>query len=274
MTYDATESSDFNSELAELYEFAYATKIWRYTSADEDQTLNGNIYVALDSVTRSKVDQSQELNKSNVKITVPYDNLVAAEFIEYPPEEVMSLIIYRIHRNDGDTAEYSIIWHGRVLNAEWKGVKAELLCEAVFTSLKRPGLRRRYQTQCPHILYGNQCTINKDLYSISGTVSVITSTVINISFGAIPIDGFLAGGIFSFTDLNSIVHKRAIESNISNDITVSYPIGDLVIGSTVTLYPGCRHNLFDCENKFSNDINYGGFTHTPGVNPFDGKTIF
>ena len=274
MTYDATETSAFDSELAELYEFKYATKVWRYTSADEDQTYLGNIFSSIDSITRTSVDQSQEINKSNIKLTMPYDNLVAKEFIIYPPEEVMSLIVYRTHRNDGDTTEVSIIWHGRVLNAEWKDTKVELVCEAIFTSLRRPGLRRRYQTQCPHILYGAQCTVLNTSFEITALVSSVNNTSINVSFGSIPIDGYLIGGILVYTDDQSIVHKRAIESNISNDVVISYAIGTLNIGDSIKIYPGCRHNLDDCTNKFNNDINYGGFTHTPNVNPFDGKTLF
>lgn len=274
MTYDATENSAFDSEIAELYEFKFANSIWRYTSADEDQTYLGQVYTAEDNLTRGSVDQTQEINKSNVKITLPYDNLVAKQFIIYPPEEVMSLIIYRTHRNDEDATEVAIIWHGRVTNAEWSDSTVELVCEAIFTSLRRPGLRRRYQAQCPHILYGSQCTLTASLFELDAIVSSINNNIINVSFTIPPIDGYLIGGIFIYTDDQGLVHKRAIESNISNEVTISYPIGTLDINDAIKINPGCRHNVEDCTDKFDNNINYGGFVYSPALNPFDGKTLF
>ena len=272
MTYNSLEISDYDNQPYELYEFSFSGKNWRYTSSDEDQIYLSNTYQSV-NIERSTVKQNKELNKANLSVKIPYNLNLADQFIVYPPAEVMSLTVYRLHRT-GPNTEVVIIWRGRVINAEWNNIVVELTCEAVFTSLRRPGLRRHYQAQCPHVLYGADCSLALNSFENLGTAISVNGTAITISAGIVQADSYYAGGIFLFFDIDGVPHKRAINSNVGNAVVISYPIALLINNSTIRLYPGCRHIVDDCNTKFSNLLNYGGFPYSPDLNPFEFKTLY
>jgi uncharacterized phage protein (TIGR02218 family) len=270
MTYNAKELSPYDSQPVELYEFAYANKVFRYTSADEPQAYLGNAFAPM-PLRRDAIEQTQEINRSNIKIEMPRDADVAEEFLIYPPAEVMLLRIFRQHRGEADTV---LIWVGRVMNCEWQGSIATLTCEAVFTSLRRTGLRRMYGAQCPHVLYGNRCGVVKNSKKVSGTVATITNNLIVVAAAAAKPDGYFNGGLFEFLAVDGITHKRAIIGHTGANITLSTGIRQLAETNAVDLFPGCKHTIADCDSTFANKLNYGGWPFSPELNPFDGKTLY
>lgn len=272
MTYSAQELSLHGGEPVELYQFVYATKAWRYTSADEQQTHLANLYTPAE-IKRSSVDQSQDINRNNLKLDVHGSLDVAQLFIVYPPAEPLMLTIFRQHRTDAGS-ETVAIWQGRVLGVEWKNNVAVMTCESVFTSLKRAGLRRHYQASCPHVLYGTRCNVVKSSYETIDAVSSIAGNVVTVSAAASQVDGYYDGGVLVFVDGEAVTHKRAILDHTGQNLTLTNSIVGLTTSDNVTVIAGCGHNLSDCENKFNNLVNYGGFPFVPGVNPFNGSTIF
>jgi len=271
MTYDVSEISSYDGEPIELYEFKFSTKAWRFTSSDEDETYLASPYTT-EYITRSKVKQSTEINQASIRITVSALNPLADVFLVYPPAEPMLLTIYRKHRGAGDS-DTVVIWHGRVIDADWKKSSIFLTCEALYTSLRRTGLRRHFQTQCPHVLYGSECNVIQSTFENPGTATVVSNTSITVT-GLSQANGYFAGGVFIFLDSEGVTHKRAINSNIGTAIEIAYPIQELVGGDSVILLPGCQHTVTECVNKFANIINYGGFPYVPGINPFEFKTLY
>lgn len=271
MTYENRELSPYNSEPVELYEFSYATKIWRYTSADDDQTYLSQVFKTL-PISRGDIEQTQEMNRSDMEIEMPEDVDIASEFEIYPPAEVMLVRIYRQHRGESETA---LIWIGRVLNSEGRDGLFILHCESAFTSLRRTGLRRLYSIQCPHVLYGRRCGAVQNVFKTTGFIESMSLNTLTIEEASTKDDGYFDGGMLEFLDLDGITHRRAITAHIGSDITISAQIRQLdEEGSPVNIYPGCAHTKEDCIDKFSNRINYGGFDFSPDMNPFDGKTLF
>jgi uncharacterized phage protein (TIGR02218 family) len=271
MTYSAKELSLYDARPVELYEFSYATKTFRYTSADEQQSYLGNSYMPA-QIRRSNVEQTQEINRADLKLELPRDADVAEEFIIYPPAEVMTLRVYRQHRGDGETV---LIWIGRVLNCEWSGSIATLTCEAVFTSLRRSGLRRTYCAQCQHVLYSTRCGVVQNSYKTTGSVASLLANVVTVLAADAKPDGYFNGGMLTFLDVTGITHRRAITGHTGAVITLANSIRQLAETNSVDLYPGCDHTLDDCANKFDgNEENFSGFSHSPKINPFDGKTLY
>lgn len=270
MTYATTELSVYDSQPVELFEFTFASKAWRFTSSDEEQHYLGQTYTPL-AIQRSNIEQTQELNRSDLKVEVPRDADIAQEFIIYPPAEVMLLRLFRQHRGEADTV---LIWIGRVLACEWKDSTATLKCEAVFTSQRRTGLRRLYQAQCPHVLYDRRCGVVQNSFRTTGTVAAVSHNVVTVAEASLQANGYFDGGILAFTDTDGIIHKRAITGHEANQITLSNSIRQLEENVSVALYPGCKHTTNDCEFKFANIVNYGGWPLSPRINPFDGKTLF
>ena len=269
MTYAATETSSQSGRPVELYEFLNAGVYYRYTSADGDVVYGGNTYLAV-PIARNAVEATAETARLALNITCARTLGVLDLFSLLPPDDIVSVTVRRLHAGDGEAIT---LWLGRVLNVTWNLAAAEIHCESVYTSLKRVGLRRMYQKQCPHVVYGPGCALVRATWKATKTVSSITGTAITVSsLGAV--DGYYAGGYLEWERTAGHFDRRAIRSQTGNVVTISFPIPDLAAADTVFLYPGCDHTLATCDWKFSNRLNYGGMPYFPDLNPFNGTTLY
>jgi uncharacterized phage protein (TIGR02218 family) len=270
MTYDAREGSVYAGNPIELYEFNRGVDYWRYTSGDEDVTYGAQTY-ARTPIDRSALDETSELNRTNLEITLQRDNPVSDLFRLYPPGDVVTVTIRRKHRDD---AEAVVIWVGRVLNCEWRGGEAVLHSEPVYTSIRRNGLRRFYQRQCPHVLYGASCGVTQALYKAPGTVSAISGNTLQVSAAGSFADGYFAGGYVAWLSSAGVSDNRLVTDHAGVTLTLAAAIAGLSVGDPVDLYPGCDHTLSTCQAKFANHANYGGWPYIPTKNPFNLQTLY
>jgi len=255
----------------ELYKFNRGlSEQYLLTSSNEPITYLSELYTPI-QITRGAIEQNQEMERQPLNIKIARDADVLENFVAFPPTEIMTVTIFRFHQNDGGTPETVTIWQGRVLSAQWSGSQATMHCEPVFTSLKRPGLRRKYSAQCPHILYGAECAINNTSFQQIATLSLITNGVDLFSADLIDSLDFYFGGyiVFDNREFRTIVGDDGVGT-----ITIASILTELEVGSVVTAFPGCAHDLLDCEVKFDNVVNYGGFPYVPDINPFGGTTLF
>lgn len=271
MTYDLTERSEQDGAPVELYQFARLTDVWRYTSAEADITFDGHTWTSM-PVMRSSVQSSQELARNSLKVTVPRNLPVAELFRVTSPTEVLALTIRRYHRQDENAVA---VWVGRVLNCEWQGAQAELNCEPVSTSLRRPGLRRLYQKQCPHVLYSASpgCGVDRDLHKIETTVAAIAGNELVVDA---LLDRPYAGGYVEWEPTPGILERRFIRDFVASELVLllTLPFQGIAVNDPVTVYPGCDHTMATCDTVYSNVENYGGFPYIPTKNPFDGTPVY
>jgi uncharacterized phage protein (TIGR02218 family) len=271
MTYDASEASIEGGEPIELYEFRRGSIVERYTSADSDVVVEGETYIAA-TLRRSDIDTSNERARSAVRITTARDFSIAELFRVSPPPSVVAFTLRRVHRSD--LTDVAVIWVGRVLNAEWKGATADLNCEPVTTSMKRMGLRRKYQRQCPLVLYAQgegQCNVNRDAHKTSTTVTGVSGLVLSVA--ALTSKPW-AGGFVEWEAPDGSIEYRFIESFTGLDLKLSQAFQGIAASDPVTVSPGCNHTQAVCIATYANGDNYGGFPFTPVKNPFDGTPVY
>jgi len=275
MSFDSIETSEY-FEPRELYTFTRGTKDWLYTSGDTDIAYGARTFLA-EPIKRSKIQSTQDIGQSKLKITTSRSNDFISNFLTDVPTVVISITVTRIHASDDDPA---VIFQGRVLNVAHEENEAVITCQQNISLLKNPGLRRLYQTTCPHVLYGGYCGVIKSTYSIEATLdsidgTTLTSTGFIVSINAEYDDDWLRGGIIEFVN-NGVTDKRFItdHTNSSGTIVLNLSLQDAAVGSTVTVYPGCNRDATTCSGKFSNIENYGGFPYIPSKNPMDGTSIF
>lgn len=264
MTYDAHELSMQSGEPIEMYQFTVGATNYYFTSAKSAITYDSNTYQP-ELIKRGNIDFTTEKGRNNLKLQTVRDFEIADLFRVSPPSDVILLVVHRVHYGETDGV---VIWSGRVLNCDWVGSIASLNCEPVSSSLQRIGLRRMYQRQCPHVLYGAACGVDKTDFDLSTTIlsiSGLTLSCVDVdTFG----DDWFAGGFIEFG-----TEKRFITSQTSNNITISAPIAGLEVGDTIIAYAGCNHALTTCNFKFSNSENYGGMPYIPTKNPFSGSLL-
>jgi hypothetical protein len=272
MTYDSRERSIQDGKPVELFEFTYGTTTQRYTSAAADFVLGADTFTR-DTLQRSDVETSGERARNNLTIQCRRDFPIADLFRVQPPTDVIQFVLRRVHRDDLDPA---VLWMGRVLNCEWAGAQATLHCEPVSSSLRRPGLRRLYQANCPHVLYrigDGQCNLDRAAHSTITTVVSSAGLALNVAaLGAKP----WAGGFVEWAGgAGGVTERRFITGFAGLQLQLSQAFVGIPNGAPVTVSPGCNHTMAMCHGTYANSDNYGGVgIFTPTKNPFDGTPVY
>lgn len=265
MSYAALETSTQDGAPVELYTFAQGTQFWRFTTAPDTGTYAGSEYVP-SSITRDRIKQTSDVLKDSLKLEFPRGDAFANQFLGFAPDIVTTVTVMRGHVGDNEFIPY---WKGRVIAAVASGNKIELACESVFSSIRRPGLRARYELTCRHALYAARCGVTPEALQVVGTVSAASGVTISVPAAAGFADGYFTGGMVKAPDESA----RFIAAHSGGVLTVQRPLAGLVVGATVRLYPGCDHLRSTCAGKFNNLDNFGGFPWIPIRNPYDGRSI-
>jgi uncharacterized phage protein (TIGR02218 family) len=273
MSFTDFELSNYDSIPLTFYEFRLGDTIWRYTNCPADITIGVNTYTAI-AISDDGLKQTGEVDSDELKITLPSDATFNTMFIGTPPSEEILVTIKR--RNFGST-DLVVVWVGTVKSNKRLPARTtrEISCKMLIASLNRPGLRLSWGRNCPHALYDQSCRVDPDDYATVVTVSnVIGNQIFSTGIDALA-DHYLTGGYLEFVRAGiDAVERRAIDSHVGNKITVLGLADGILIGDSITVYPGCNRTIAECDAKFDNVPNYGGFPHLPGKSPFDGGPVF
>lgn len=285
MTYNAIELSEEAGAPFYLYEFITNDSVYRFNSITGVVIYNTFTWTPV-PIHHTKVNQSDELSKNAIRVTIPLAHPDVVEFYNifrgWAPNFQVSVNIYRGHIGE---PEVLIFWKGRVQSANVKNNHIEISCESVFTSMKRPGVRARYMLTCRHTIYNRGCNVVKALHEFIDTVYAKSANTLSITGASAEANNWYRGGFIEFQDGS----KTMIISHIANNIILdranryleeTYPVtgyglnyGNFYGGMKLILYPGCNKTLSTCETKFNNLPNNGAFPFIPTKNPFGGSTI-
>ena len=123
-----------------------------------------------------------------------------------------------------------------------------------------------YQAACSRTFGDAGCTKNIAALTVTGTItSVTSSSVFRDSARSEAADWFGAGTI-QFTSGNNAGLKPLEIKSYAADGTIALFESAYyapVIGDSYSLIPGCRKREVDCRDKYSNIINFFGFTRIP-----------
>lgn len=263
MTYDAYESSVEAGRPVELYHFSLGTRHYYYTSAEDTVVFGGNVYLPR-QIERTAARQADGERRHDLKITLPSDDPVCTPFIGIVPGQPLYLTILRFHRGDNNAENH---WTGRVISATFKrrGAFCELNGMTSEAAFNRPIPRFKYQGLCNHVLYDGNCSVDKDSFKFTGTVTDVTGNTITIIGLSAQGAGWALGGYVS----NDEIDFRAVVGQTGDVLTLELPFSANVLNTEVDVYAGCDHTLATCNSKFSNAVNYGGFAFVPALNPFN-----
>jgi uncharacterized phage protein (TIGR02218 family) len=264
MSYVARENSVNSGQPIELYRFVAGMQRWTYTSAQNPVDHDGDTYKPI-TIRRAAIEQTNDLNRTGLDVTVPRDADIAAQFIATPPDGVVSLTLFRRHAGDTETI---VLWKGRILTVKLAGSESVLRCEPVASALRRTGLRARYQLLCRHALYSSSCKALREIYQIEGRVHDVSGTAVQVDAAASMPDGYFVAGY-----LQSPTGARMSTAHRGKALTLVAPMTSLAEGESVRLYAGCDHSTATCLTRFNNIENFGGFPFIPTKNPFSGDAI-
>ncbi|WP_210879992.1 phage BR0599 family protein [Roseovarius autotrophicus] len=285
MTYASIESSTAEGRPYFLYQFVEGDQVWRFTSRATAWTSAGSggetIIWEPAAVAHGDVVQTSEIERGRLELTWPLSHPFARRFLGPLGNTPVTLTIFRGHEQvPGETVAH---WKGRVMGAEVEGQRIILQAESIFSTLRRAGVRAKYQRLCRHAHYGRGCTLDIALHWRAGTVTAVAGVLVTISEAAEYPDGWFRAGVLRFgPELGFITgHAGAV-------VMLSRPIPELAVALAApeidpetgdplpvlaNIAPGCDLRASTCVNKFGNLPNFGGFPEIPGRNPLGGGSI-
>lgn len=257
----------------DLFRIVLDDQVWTLTSADTEQVYDAGdgdeIYIPV-AMGRNGIEQKRELTKANIEVKLPVDHELSILLLTSYIEQVMTLTVFT--QRD---ASVDISWKGRLASMKPGDADLTLVFESVFTSLRRPGLRARFQKSCRHALYGRGCTLNPESFAAVGSATALNGPIITVTEAAAQADGYYVGGMLRGPDgslayiinhLGTLLTLQRVPYSVLQAAAASFPFN-------VTLYPGCDHTRATCRDKFNNKLNYGGFDWIPQKNPMGGTSI-
>jgi Phage conserved hypothetical protein BR0599 len=271
MTFDAYERSADLGEPVLLFDFFVGLAHWRYTTADREIAFGAVSYIPA-AISAGAINQGQEIKRKTLTVDIDMTALVVQRLQQYPPSTDFMLRITAIHQSDPDLQGY-VVFIGRVMSQSQVGAKVTLNCEPAYTGVKATGLRRRWQLNCAHVLYGIGCTLSPLAFKVESTITAAVGPVITCG-GLVPPTGLgWNGGYVEWDSGQGYNERRSINGAAGDVLTLNYGSPDLVTGLAVICFPGCDHSTVNCT-AFGNIKNYGGQPYIPSVNPLAGNPIY
>lgn len=275
MTFNALETSARKGRKVFLYTWARGEKVWRYTGADQNLTINFQLFIA-SAISHENIEQGPNMARISLDVQTPMLHPIALMYREQAPVDSVVLTISEYHQGDPDF-ETRPIWSGRIVGVKWEPHKAiaTITHSPTYKSLERMGLRRRCQATCPLVLYGAGCGVNREAFRLATVASVVDGLNVTAPGISDQVDGYWNGGYIEYTIETGVFERRGITKHTSGTITLESRPVKLDPGDAFRAFPGCDHTTGSngCQ-KFSNLPNYGGFNNFPKKNPFGSDPVY
>lgn len=266
MTYTTLENSIDNGKPYYLYEFKRGETFWRYAATENEIVVPSVGTFTPSSVMHGSVNQTGDIERISLDIVIPLSDPLAIAQRSPNISKVTTVTIYRGHYGLAAGTE-QVVWKGRVVSYSIEGVSFALICENIQTTLRRAGLRAKFQRTCRHVLYSTGCTLNLNDFLTATTVTSVSGTTVVVAplAGKTDVAEYYTGGILSFNGELNFISRHS-----GTTLTMLNPVTGLVNGSAVSIAAGCNLARSTCETKFNNLNNFGGFPYLPDRNPFNG----
>lgn len=258
----------------DLYRVVMGSDVWTFTGATTDQFYNAGSgterYVST-AIGRGGYDQKNEISKSNMELELSLEHPLAVMLLMSYFEQIITLTMF----TDRDGV-ISTSWKGRLSAVKPSDNSLTLNFESVFTSLRRPGLRARFQKSCRYALYGRGCFLDPEDFVLNTTLSAISGRTLTVPGASGQANGYYTGGMIRAPDgaLSYVVSHSGTSITVQRvSSSMATAFASTGAATAVKLYPGCDHSRATCAAKFSNGVRYGGFDWIPEKNPLGGNSI-
>ncbi|RUW41530.1 DUF2163 domain-containing protein [Mesorhizobium sp. M2A.F.Ca.ET.015.02.1.1] len=265
-SYDAAENSVDQGQPYFLYLFDNGVSPVRLTS-NPDELIRMDQKWTPSPIQHADIEQTGNIERNEVEMTFPLSDTYARTLL-IPASEITVVTVWRGHLTDL-TNTLRVVWKGRVVPSKSAKQNIKVSVESVYTSLRRPGCRARYQRTCRHSLYFTGCTLNIDDFKVPATVTAANGLTLTIPEAALQPNGTYKAGVVIFNGLFGW-----IEDHTGSTITLA---GGVVNGlneavaadgsASVFIAPGCDLSEETCT-RLGNWLNMGGFKNMSDNNPF------
>jgi hypothetical protein len=282
MSFGVVENSVEEGRPIVFYEFVLNSTVWRYVAADESIPAGGHLWTPA-AISDDGTKQTGEPIDDAKRIDAPFWIGPSQTFMSGAPSKN---ILVRVFHKHEQSPEMRVVYIGEItqINYPIPG-RSVITCESLLASMRREGLRLAWQRACPYVVYDPLCKLIKSTWGVAFTVLAIDGYSISIEVASTPEAGHFSGGFmewdhpirgteFLFVDSHAAPQFLPLPPGAPNAfLTAFLDPGDLFVGATGTIYPGCNFTPARCQ-FFGNYDNYGGVPDLPGKSPFDGDPVF
>lgn len=254
----------------DLFRISYGGTLYLLTSSAKQQTHSAETYEPA-AVARGGAQIKGELSKSNFEVRLALGHELSGLLLTTWDETPTTITVFSKR-----TSGTEVIWKGRLASIQPDDTHVKMTFESIYTSMRRPGLRARFQKVCRHPLYGRGCWLNSASFAVAGTLNAITGLVLTVPEAGTMPNGWYAGGMVRepggiLSYISEHTGSSLTLNRVSSALAAAFESAGA--GLAITLYPGCDHSYATCQSKFANDDNYGGFDYIPVKNPMGGSSI-
>ena len=230
-----------------------------------------------------------------MQITTCKDHPIALLFTIGSPYLSVWVTIHRMHLGDGQKV---LLWQGKVRSVSWKASKGEVTISAdpVEKVISKSGLRQTFSPLCYKNLYSTRCGVREADHTLKFTLTAASADGFRITspeFATKPSQYFQLGAVYFQSSGENVM----VLDHTGDTLTLKSPIKGLMAGVQGRAVAGCNHlwrsrasadvvlgavatgtslhdaNLAnlpdgDCQAKFNNLVNFGGFPYVPTKNPY------
>lgn len=239
---------------------------YHYTSAEEPIDYDEDTYEAV-PITRGRPSERAvgEIEKAELEVRLDGQIEVTDRFVGTGPTGEVRLTMYTAERDDIDDTLFQL-FSGIVVSWSRDEKEMQLQVAPRRVDLEQDGPRGRYSTRCRHRLYSEGCGVSSDFfeqeYDIVGAdpdrrlVTVIGTSLVD--------ENFFLNGYLKYADHGRRIISQSEPEDFGDDLAytlkLDYWIDGLESASSAILAPGCQHDIITCHDRFSNHVNFGGFT--------------
>ena len=267
-TYEDYEYSSHDGSPVEVYKFTGTFQNYYYTNAEQDVTVDGQLYTA-SLIKRKELNVgTQEDSDLDITLELPSDLPLVLDYAYSVSPPDLTLEILRYHEGTNPATDWIIAWKGKITSFSTSGDVVKALVPSVFSVAMQGEIPSvAYQSPCNHRLFDDRCKLVASSYQQDTTILNIDGTTISVADDGFADDYLQAGEIVNTTK----GERRLIVSNVANVLLINFPFYDAEVGDSVSLFVGCNHTYTACKTKFNNSLNYGGFPFVPSDNPFESE---
>ncbi len=269
MAFSSFELAAYGSQPILLFEFTRDTLVYRYTAADRTLTVGDEQYVNR-AMSCGEIRQSGDDQTDEFTITAPGTLPMVEHFTATPPQQRVRAVVKRYHVGEDPVVR----WSGFVNRVVRKSDGAvDIICRSLLGGVKQAGIRLPWQRQCPHLIYGPGCYVNKMDHRVLATVESLDGNSLTSSGFTSAGEGRLRGGFIEWTMLTGFRAWRPVNDHGTNWLSVVGSTRGIEVGMQIAAFPSCPRTPEGCA-LFNNERRYGGFRHIPGQSPYDGNPVF
>lgn len=290
-----------NENATEQADVAYTVTImgggetWRLVGCDTEITdTQGNVYDP-QPIDVSNISADAAMGGGECTVRIPKTVSIKSRFMPTLSRNTYRIVIRKAWHENGQIVDSVIAFTGIIIDPSSGGKDGEelvLKCSTQMYKLNRNGIRKRYQHQCPHLVYGPSCRASETKSSFEAYLFATGNNVRIMINGDDPSrPRYFRGVDMNAEDQTIFLRGMSIEfggrryeiASVSKSFqgtiafnTTPFPedLADLVaaINATPTprvcrVIPNCDHTLKTCQLVHDNTINFGGMPWIPFKNP-------